>query len=53
MGTHLGVLSKRFPMNTNMTGFRCFCILVLWTKVVSALEGLTCESVKVIMFLYL
>ena len=32
-------------MNTNMTGFRVFikivCILVLWTKVASALEGLS------------
>ena len=31
-------------MNTNITGFRwfskSFCVLVLWTKVVSALEGL-------------
>ena len=28
-------------MDTNMTGFRCFfCILVLWTKVILALEGL-------------
>ena len=32
-------------MNTNMTGFRKFftntCVNVLWTKVISALEGLT------------
>ena len=31
-------------MNTNMIGFRCFfknlCVLVLWTRVASALEGL-------------
>ena len=32
-------------MNTNMTGFRCFieiiiCVLVLWMKVASALEGM-------------
>ena len=44
MGTHLRVLSESYPMNTNMTGFRWFsenlCILVLWTKVASALEGL-------------
>ena len=37
MGTHLKVLNKSYPMNTNMTGFRWFskrfCILVLWTKV--------------------
>ena len=24
MGTHLRELSESFPMNTNMTGFRCF-----------------------------
>ena len=24
MGTHLRVLSESFPMNTNITGFRCF-----------------------------
>ena len=24
MGTHLRVLSKSYPMNTNMTGFRWF-----------------------------
>ena len=44
MGTHLRVLSESFLMNTNMTGFRWFsknlCILVLWMKVASALEGL-------------
>ena len=44
MGTHLRVLAESYPMNTNMTGFRWFskniCILVLWTKVASALEGL-------------
>ena len=32
-------------MNTNMTGFKWFskkyCVLVLWIKVASALEGLT------------
>ena len=43
-GTHLRVLNEGFPMNTNMTGFRFFfknlCILVLWMKVTSALEGL-------------
>ena len=45
MGTHLRVLNESYPMNTNTTGFRGFskivCALVLWTKVVSALEGLT------------
>ena len=44
MGTHLRVLSKSYPMNTNMAGFRWFsklkCILVLWKKVAAALEGL-------------
>ena len=45
MGTHLRVLSEGFPMNTNMPGFRWFsihfCIVVLWKKVASALEGLS------------
>ena len=45
MGTHLIVLSESYAMNTNMTGFGRFsinpCILVLWTNVASALEGLT------------
>ena len=45
MGTHLRVLSERFPMSTNMTGFRWFFknhyILVLWMK---ALEGLIPQS---------
>ena len=44
MGTHLIVLSESYLMNTNMTGFIWFskemCILVIWTKVASALEGL-------------
>ena len=44
MGTHLRVLGESYPMNTNMTGvkkvFNFFCILVIWTKVASALEGL-------------
>ena len=45
MGTHLRVHSKRFPMNTNMTGFIwCFlvdlCIVAFLTKVALALEGL-------------
>ena len=47
MGTHLRELSESFPMNTNMTGFRCFskniCVIVVWTKEVSALEGLILE----------
>ena len=45
MGTHLRVLSESYLMNTNMTGFWWFSknlgILVLWTKVALALEGLT------------
>ena len=24
MGTHPRILSESYPMNTNMTGFRCF-----------------------------
>ena len=40
MGTDLRVLSESYPMNTNMTGFN-LCVLVLWTKVDSTLEGLT------------
>ena len=44
IGTHLRVLSESYLMNTNMTGFgwlsRYRCILVLWTKVARALEGL-------------
>ena len=28
MGTHLRALSESYPMNTNMTGFRCFSILI-------------------------
>ena len=26
MGTHMRVLSERYPMNTNMTGFRWFSL---------------------------
>ena len=37
-------------MNTNMTGFRWFsknlCVLVLWAKVISALEGLSGLSLR-------
>ena len=44
MGTQLRVLSKSYPMNTNMTGFRCFlkdiCVHVLWANVASALNRL-------------
>ena len=42
MSTHLRVLGESFQMNTKTTGFQWFfqksCILVLWTKIVSALE---------------
>ena len=40
MGTHMKVLGESFPMNTNMAGLRWFSKIVLWMKVVSALEGL-------------
>ena len=30
-GTHLRVLSESYVMNTNMTGFRCMCMLVYLT----------------------
>ena len=44
MGTHLRELSESYPMDTNVIGsryivFKIFGILVLWTKVASALEG--------------
>ena len=43
MGTHLRVLGKSYPRNTNMTGvkmgFKNVCVFVLWTK-------LALESVK-------
>ena len=41
LGTHLRVLNESYPMSTNMTGFKNSCILVLWMKVTSALEGLS------------
>ena len=56
MGTHLSVLNESYPMNTNMTGFIdgfswVSCVLLIWTKVAPALEGLiykqTCKSVTV------
>ena len=44
MGTHLIVLSKSSPINTNMTGFGWFskidASLFFWTEVALALEGL-------------
>ena len=49
MGTHLRVMSKSYPMNTNMAGFRCFSeIFVLWTKVASALEGLALSCTEIL-----
>ena len=46
MGTHLRVLIKGNPLNTNMTGFRWFSKIFasLWTKVALALEGFTILS---------
>ena len=47
MCTHLRVLGESYPINTSMTGFRWFskdCVLVIWTKVASALEGLRCYA---------
>ena len=42
IATHLRVLSKSFPMNTDTKGFRWFSkIFVLWAKVASAFGGFT------------
>ena len=45
MDTHLRVLTKSFPVNTNETGFGWFsknpCVFELWMKVASAMEGLS------------
>ena len=55
MGTLLRVLSESFPMNTIMTGFRCFpknlCIFELETIVATALEGLNFFFVKYVQLL--
>ena len=42
MGTHLKVLNESFPMNTNRVQivFKNIRILVHWTKLALALEGL-------------
>ena len=51
MGTHLRLLRKSYPMNTNMTGFRWFSfswILVLRKKVSLALEGLSKKKTTLI-----
>ena len=41
MSINLTVLSKSYPMSTNMTGFRCFSVFMFRTNVASALDGLT------------
>ena len=49
MVTHLRVLSESYSLNANMTGFKWFqklCIIMLWMKVASALEGLKDEMGK-------
>ena len=50
MGTHLRELSKSFRMNTYMTGFSWFQnflhFFLPWTKVVSALKGLSIDGFK-------
>ena len=56
MDTHLRVLGKSCPMNTNMTGFRQFSILALWTNVAAELEGLkkiVCFSAGICVILWL
>ena len=44
-GYSSNITHESYPMNTNMRGFRWFskinCVFNLWTKVASALEGLT------------
>ena len=48
-GTHLRVLSKSYPMNTTMAGFRWFskniCALLLWMKAALVLEGLRQKNI--------
>ena len=39
MGTHLRILSESYLMNTNIVGFTSK-IVVLWTNIASALEGI-------------
>ena len=50
MGIYLRIFSESFPMNTNTIGFRLFlkklCVLVLLTKVASALEGLRKVAIR-------
>ena len=57
MGTHLKVLGESYAINTNMTGFRWFSknlwVLLLWTKIASALEGwITCLVRKLMLILF-
>ena len=44
VGTHLSLLNESYPMNTTIKRvdmvFINLCVLVLWEKVASALEGL-------------
>ena len=50
MGSYLVVLCESYPMNTIMAEFRWFskipCVLVLWTKVASALEALNINQIE-------
>ena len=52
MGTHMRVLSKSSPMNTNMTGFewfsKIFASLCLMDEVALALEGLRQRGLAVV-----
>ena len=54
MGTHLIVLIDGHPLNTNMTGFRCFSkvsVSLLLKKIAPALEGLIIMSFHLIIAL--
>ena len=51
-GTHLRVLGKSYPINTTwqgLYGFQNFCVLFLWAKVASALEGLTHSDLRAVL----
>ena len=57
MGTHKRVFSESYLMNADTTGLSWFHFknlynLVLWTKVVLALEGLTWLKSNVIQIIY-
>ena len=51
-GTNLRILSESFPMNTNMTGFRCFSKIfafLFFGRKFQALEGLIkCLSITIL-----